>query len=263
MANLSPEMKKIMVETKLMSRLIEVHEQFLDGIEDIKELAALAQRASSDASAQLRRVNELPKGAKGERGERGPQGLAGKAGRDGLTPVKGTDYFTKAEMEEIADLAAGLVLPGMDGMTPEINELALFERFLKKLKEDKALKPEDIEGLTSEVSSYRNQLSGASHGGLAGKQYGKNTWARGGGGGSTTSGLTVTTQYLLTAVQAGLNVTINLTQLTNFATFSQIITLYRNNIPQTEGVNFTFASPTVTVTDADAGEVFSITYSYA
>lgn len=86
----------------------------------------------------------------------------------------------------------------------------------------------------------------------------------GAGSGSTTSGKLVTTQYLLTAVQAGSDVTIDISQLVNFATFDSIITLYRNNIPQTEGAsyNFTFANPIITVFGADAGEIFNLTYAY-
>lgn len=45
-------------------------------------------------------------GPKGETGSTGPQGPQGPAGK---TPVKGTDYFTEAEKQEIASEAAGLV----------------------------------------------------------------------------------------------------------------------------------------------------------
>lgn len=79
------------------------------------------------------------------------------------------------------------------------------------------------------------------------------------GGGSGTN---VTTQYQLTAVQAGSDITIDLTQLTNWATFSDLIAVYRNNIMQTEGIDFTFASPTVTIANADAAEIFNVTYAY-
>lgn len=34
----------------------------------------------------------------------GPQGEAGPAGKDGYTPVKGTDYFTAADKQEIVEL---------------------------------------------------------------------------------------------------------------------------------------------------------------
>ena len=46
------------------------------------------------------------KGPKGETGSTGPQGPQGTAGK---TPVKGTDYFTEADKQEIASAAAELV----------------------------------------------------------------------------------------------------------------------------------------------------------
>lgn len=46
---------------------------------------------------------EGPQGPQGIQGEQGPQGA------DGYTPVKGTDYFTEADVQEIAEQAAGMV----------------------------------------------------------------------------------------------------------------------------------------------------------
>ena len=40
-------------------------------------------------------------GEKGETGEKGEQGIQGENGADGYTPVKGTDYFTPEEIENI------------------------------------------------------------------------------------------------------------------------------------------------------------------
>ena len=51
-------------------------------------------------------------GAKGDQGEQGPKGDTGATGAEGpagKTPVKGTDYFTEADKQEIASAAAGLV----------------------------------------------------------------------------------------------------------------------------------------------------------
>ena len=51
-------------------------------------------------------------GAKGDQGEQGPRGETGATGAEGpagKTPVKGTDYFTEADKQEIASAAAGLV----------------------------------------------------------------------------------------------------------------------------------------------------------
>lgn len=42
-------------------------------------------------------------GEVGPQGEQGPQGEAGPAGADGHTPVKGTDYYTEADKQELID----------------------------------------------------------------------------------------------------------------------------------------------------------------
>ena len=47
------------------------------------------------------------KGDKGDKGDTGPQGIQGiqgpkgDTGADGHTPVKGTDYFTEADKQEL------------------------------------------------------------------------------------------------------------------------------------------------------------------
>ena len=49
------------------------------------------------------------KGPKGDKGDPGEQGLQGPAGADGHTPVKGTDYFTESDKQEIAVAASQLI----------------------------------------------------------------------------------------------------------------------------------------------------------
>lgn len=49
------------------------------------------------------------KGDPGKDGAKGADGLPGKDGADGKTPVKGVDYFTPAEVEQVAQEAAGKV----------------------------------------------------------------------------------------------------------------------------------------------------------
>ena len=48
-------------------------------------------------------------GAPGKDGAKGADGLPGKDGADGKTPVKGVDYFTPEEVEQVAQEAAGKV----------------------------------------------------------------------------------------------------------------------------------------------------------
>ena len=50
-----------------------------------------------------------PQGEQGPKGEQGPQGEPGEDGQDGHTPVKGVDYFTEAEIQQVAQDAADLV----------------------------------------------------------------------------------------------------------------------------------------------------------
>ena len=50
---------------------------------------------------------EGPQGPQGIQGEKGDPGADGANGADGHTPVKGVDYFTPAEIEDIAGQAAG------------------------------------------------------------------------------------------------------------------------------------------------------------
>lgn len=55
---------------------------------------------------------------KGDKGDTGAQGPQGPAGADGRTPVKGTDYFTDADKQEIATAASKLVTPESTGAAP-------------------------------------------------------------------------------------------------------------------------------------------------
>lgn len=50
-----------------------------------------------------------PQGPVGEQGPVGPQGPAGQNGQDGHTPVKGVDYFTQEDKQEIITEAASAV----------------------------------------------------------------------------------------------------------------------------------------------------------
>ena len=61
-----------------------------------------------------------PQGETGPQGPTGPQGETGPQGPTGATPVKGTDYFTDADKQEIASQAAELVsVPSASSTTPK------------------------------------------------------------------------------------------------------------------------------------------------
>lgn len=53
-----------------------------------------------------------PQGAQGPQGEAGPQGEPGADGTDGYTPVRGTDYWTEADIAEIKAYVEEAILGG-------------------------------------------------------------------------------------------------------------------------------------------------------
>lgn len=48
-------------------------------------------------------------GSKGDKGDTGATGAAGAKGADGKTPVKGTDYWTEADKQEIIDAVVAAI----------------------------------------------------------------------------------------------------------------------------------------------------------
>lgn len=55
-----------------------------------------------------------PQGPKGDTGETGPQGLQGSKGADGKTPVKGVDYFTEADKQELIEAVLAAIPDGSE-----------------------------------------------------------------------------------------------------------------------------------------------------
>ena len=51
-------------------------------------------------------------GAKGDKGDKGDTGEAGKDGEDGYSPVRGTDYWTAADIAEIKSYVDNAILGG-------------------------------------------------------------------------------------------------------------------------------------------------------
>lgn len=152
-------------------------------------------------------------------------------------------------VDEIAARLLPLIKVPEAPLTPSFDQSKFVEEVIETIIKDKRL---DVSNLRNSESFMFNK-----------KRYKFEELMRGGGAGTTTGGLTVTTQYLLTAVQSGSDITIALSQLAHFATFSQAITLTRNNQPQTLGPNFTITPTVITILNADAGEVFNLTYSYS
>jgi len=267
-----PRLKELAFQTRFAAELLKAYNAFLAGIDDIQSIVAEARQLSNLATEHMARIRNLPKGEKGDKGDtvvgpEGPQGPPGKDGKDGVSPD--IDTIVLKAVSRIR-----LPKDGKDGKDAVVDNEAIVKELIEELKE---LPVSAFPNVERELISHRSQL--------AGKIYGKDTMVRGGGmtmsaGSNITlvpkadgtveinasgggSGTNVTTQYSLTAVQSGSDVTIDLTQLTNYATFTDLILVMRNNTPQTETINFTFVDPIITVFNADAGEIYNVQYAYA
>ena len=51
-------------------------------------------------------------GAQGEKGDKGDPGANGANGKDGYTPLRGTDYWTEADIAEIKSYVDNAILGG-------------------------------------------------------------------------------------------------------------------------------------------------------
>lgn len=87
-------------------------------------------------------------------------------------PEKGKDGTTP-EFDAIVKAVSKQMPKPKDGKTPTIDTDAILDELIAKLQEGDVLTKDHIKGLDAEISSYRSQL--------AGKHYGTDTWARGGG----------------------------------------------------------------------------------
>lgn len=129
-----------------------------------REHKALSDRLNATIEDAERAIAHATAVRKGEKGDRGT---------DGITPVKGVDYFDGVAGAPGAHGKDGK--DGLHGTDAIIDHDVLAITMVGHIKEKKLLKKSDIDGLDSEIASVRNHVA------LSGKQYGKDTWARGGG----------------------------------------------------------------------------------
>lgn len=222
----SQELKKATEQRNRVANQSDSHlEQFDKFAEDMQQTISLMQ-------AEIERLTTIDH-------------LEGKAGKDAV-PI------------DIQEIISGLIphipvaIPGEPGRAGQNASIDLEELTTEIVKEIRSKKLIEVTDIRNSESFLFNK-----------KRYKFEELMRGAGGGTTSGGQSVTTQYLLTAVQAGLNVTIDLTQLSNWATFDSLIAMYRNNVPQTLGIDFSIVGSVVTINGADAGEVFNATYAYS
>lgn len=173
---------------------VSLNEMFSELMERINEFRSEMDNTIQQAHETLHHIRTIQKGDTGEPGEKGesvfsesdfvpylewmldevkshiPEPVHGK---DGKTPVFGIDYFTPTHKKEIIANVLKNIRQPEDGKTPTVDHQAIADMAIKKIVEGKMLTQEHITGLTDTLTSYRAQL--------AGKHYGKDTWARGGG----------------------------------------------------------------------------------
>lgn len=234
--------KSIFSDDPEMIRLIEDKEQK----QVLKELFKSQLQENEDSEVEIKYLRGK-KGEKGDTGEpgvsiQGPQGERGEDGKsivgpqgpkgdkgDTATPVNSTTVI-REEVKISEDAVRDII------------------RIMKALPEKDRL----------EIMDIRNSQSFM----FNGKKY-KTEELMHGGGSSAGASANVITEYSLVATPSGSDAVVALSQLTHFATFTNVIAAMRNQIPQTNGVTATITATDVTFINADAGEVFSITYAYS
>lgn len=132
------------------------------------------------------------KGEKGDQGEKGESVLSpddfmpyveyilhmvksdmpipknGTNGKDGITPVRGIDYHTESDKQDIIEHVTSRIPKPKDGVSPAIDHEQLASTVIARILDGKMLKKEHVEGLTQEIASYRAQFAngkGYVHGG--------------------------------------------------------------------------------------------------
>lgn len=181
------------LQMKIMADLVKMHKQFNEGISKLEEYAKTVRSHSNEMLKNVQevkdhvaRVQNLPEGKKGEKGDM-PEFDVEAIKNEIMSGIpKPKDGETPDTQKIVKTVLASLPKPEKRTEAPMVDHETLADLVIEKITKGKKLKVEHIAGLTEEVASYRNQL--------AGKVYGKDTWARGGGDIVTAgSGISVTT----------------------------------------------------------------------
>lgn len=184
-----------------------------------------------------------------------------KQPKDGSTPIKGKDYFTKEDKEELIEKL-------ISRLPKEKEEEDIFDKIEKH--PTRKLTTKHIDGLEQTLSAFDLQLrskGGYLHGGgvpslVAGTGVTLTKTSDGGyiitstGGGTGTNSLT----EKVTGVQSGTDVTLDLTTLAH--TPSVILFVTRQGQILTPTDDWTQTGDIITVGNADASEIFLVTYTY-
>lgn len=223
---------------------IDTIQQFLEMGKEVLAARDEMKALKDEITAKLGSIQRGRDGMMGPPGRNGRDGKDGRDGRDGKTPL--------IDPEKIARMAAAM------NPTPKPPK-----------QENKKIKVQDVEGISEALQEMLNKHKTYVHGGGDTVTAGTNIVITTDADGSKvinalggTSGVNIETQYSLTVVQSGSDITVDLTQLTHWADFSNIVAVYLNNVPQTETINFTVSGSTLTILNAADTDIVNISYAY-
>lgn len=230
--------------------------------ENQKELARILSRVLLEANdikaifkqnqAELSRIKALPRGPKGDKGDKGEpgttpkvrDGIDGLPGKPGKTPVKGKDYWTKADKEELVAWVFSRIKQPKNGEDAVVDVPAIAKETAKYIIDNELISTENVKGLRNEISSYRHQM--------AMRQAGQS-----GGGMTLTEGTNITLTPLpdgtvrIDASGGGAGVTVETptgvvdASNTTFGVSAEPKWIVADGITYFKGVGYTYTSPNV------------------
>lgn len=183
-------MTGIALQMKMMADLLRAHNQFNEGLakfeEYVKEVrfhaknssikVAEAESHAKEVLGHMERIKNLPKGEKGDTPTINTGAIIESVKEQvvaGLPPPKIVKAPPAVVNEERIAARVLKLTQKKEVTAPEIDHEKLADIVVKKISEGKKLKTKHIDGLDAEMATQRSQL--------AGKIYGKDTWARGAG----------------------------------------------------------------------------------
>jgi len=154
------QMRREQTHRKAVGDLLTLHDRFLDAVENHRTAVEEVKQYAAEVVDHAERIRNLPKGEKGDsiKGDPGESPDVNAI----IEAVLSRIPTPKDGKDANPDLIATRVISRIkvkDGKDAVINEDALIERLIEKLKTDKTLTQEHIGGLKEEISSYRHQMA--------------------------------------------------------------------------------------------------------
>lgn len=172
------EIGKVVDDLKALKERITTEHVIAQTKRDVEHRDALARIETKiyDAHAHIKTIVKGQKGdsVKGDKGETPKIADIVEALKPHIpAPIPGAPGKNAViDEKKLVKRILALIPPSKEVTLPAI-EIPTVESLVEEIKKKKLLTKEHVAGLTEEIASYRNQL--------AGKHYGRDTWARGGG----------------------------------------------------------------------------------